>query len=106
MAPWSGGIYLLRGMMWLFSGIAIVVFLSVMAAYSRQNPGMESRLHRAQDLKILGATDEEIREAEKEPFHGLPEGVAFLGLVPIGIGIAYLIYYKVEGKNSGAAAPS
>ena len=100
MAPWSGRIYLLRGMMWLFSGVAIVVFLSVMAAYSRQNPGMESRLYRAQELRRLGATDDEIREAEKEPFRPLPEGVAFLGLVPIGIGLAYLIYYKVEGKQS------
>ncbi len=58
MAPWSGRIYLLRGMMWLFSGVAIVVFLSVMAAYSRQNPGMESRLYRAQELRRLGATDD------------------------------------------------
>ena len=106
MMPWSGRIYLLRGMMWLFSGIAIVVFLSAIASYSRQTPSMESRVYRAQNLKTFGATDEQIREAEEEPFHPLPGGVALLGLVPIGIGLAYLIYYKVEGKNGGATTPS
>jgi len=99
-APWSGRIYLLRGMIWLFSGIAIVVFLSTIAAYSRQTPSIEMRLHRTQELKRLDATDEQIREAETEPYHALPGGVALLGLVPIGIGLAYLIYYKVEGKTT------
>ncbi len=63
MTPWSGRIYLLRGMMWLFSGIAMVVFLSALAGYSRQTPNMERRLERTQDLKRLGATDGQISEA-------------------------------------------
>jgi hypothetical protein len=99
--PRPGRIYLLRGMMWLFSGIAIVVSLSAIAAYSRQPPLLESRLNRAHNLKSLGATDEQIEAAEKEPSRdALPEGVALLGLVPIGIGLAYLIYYRVEEKAS------
>jgi Domain of unknown function (DUF6249) len=97
-------IYLLRGMMWLFSGIAIVAFLSAIASFSRQPPRLESRLYRAQDLKKLGATDEQIRAAEEEPSRdGIPEGVALLGLVPIGIGLAYLIFYRVEKKNESTA---
>jgi hypothetical protein len=101
--PRSARIYLLRGMMWLFSGIAIVVFLSAMAAYSRQPATMERRLERTQSLRLLGATDDQIREADKEPARdAMPGGVALLGLVPIGIGLAYLIYYRVEGK---ATAP-
>jgi hypothetical protein len=106
MAPWSGRIYLLRGMMWLFSGIAIVVFLSAIVAYSHETPRMESRLYRMQELRSLGATEEQIQEAEKEPFHAVPEGIAFLGLVPIGIGLAYLISYAVERKSGGATTPS
>jgi hypothetical protein len=105
MAPWSGRIYLLRGMMWLFSGIAIVVFLSAIVSYSHETPRMESRLYRMQELKGLGATDEQIQEAEKEPFREVPEGIAFLGLVPIGIGLAYLISYAVERKSGGATRP-
>jgi uncharacterized membrane protein len=105
--PRSGRIYLLRGMMWLFSGIAIVAFLSAIAAYTRQPPSMERRLDRTQELKRLGATDEQIREAEAEPSRdAMPGGVALLGLVPFGIGLAYLIYYRIEGKNAGATTPS
>jgi hypothetical protein len=101
LAPRSARIYLLRGMMWLFSGIAIVAFLSAISAYTRQPPQMERRLERTQDLKRLGATDEQIQEAEKEPARdAMPGGVALLGLVPIGIGLAYLIYYRVEGKTA------
>ena len=103
LTPRSARIYLLRGMMWLFSGIAIVVFLSAIAAYSRRPASMERRLERTQELKTLGATDQQIQEAENEPTRdAMPEGVALLGLVPIGIGLAYLIYFKVEGK---ATAP-
>jgi hypothetical protein len=101
LAPRSGRIYLLRGMMWLFSGIAIVVFLSAIAASSRQAPSMESRLRRTEELRRFGATDEQLREAEKEPASdAMPQGIALLGLVPIGIGLAYLIYYGVERKSA------
>jgi hypothetical protein len=107
LAPRSGRIYLLRGMMWLFSGIAIVVFLSAIAANSRQAPNMQSRLRRTEELKRFGATDEQLREAEKEPAgDSMPGGIALLGLVPIGIGLAYLIYYGVERKNGGTTTPS
>jgi uncharacterized membrane protein len=107
LAPRSPRIYLLRGMMWLFSGIAIVAFLSAIASYTREPASMEHRLDRTQELKRLGATDEQIQEAEKEPPpDAMPRGIALLGLVPIGIGLAYLIYYQVERKNGGATTPS
>jgi len=34
----------------------------------------------------------------------VPGAVALLGLVPIGVGIAYLIYYRVESKYPGVVA--
>ena len=30
---------------------------------------------------------------------GMPIGVAFLGLIPIGVGLAYLIFYRAESKK-------
>jgi hypothetical protein len=102
--PLSGRIYLLRGMMWLFSGIAIVMFLAAISAYSRHAPNMERRLERTEELKKLGATDAQIQEAEKEPpGDAMPEGISLLGLIPIGIGAAYLIYFRVERKNEALA---
>jgi hypothetical protein len=100
--PRSARIYLLRGMIWMFAGIAITAFLASISP--RKTPDLESRLARAQNLKVLGATPEQIREADSEPAHNdLPGSIALLGLVPIGIGLAYLIYYRVEGKTTTPA---
>jgi len=54
--------HLLTGMIWLFVGIAVFLFLGAVA---------DSR-------------------------------VAYLGLIPAGIGAAFLIYYFVEGRNEVA----
>ena len=51
--------HLLTGMIWLFVGIAVFLFLGAVADSS----------------------------------------VAFLGLIPAGVGAAFLIYYLVEGRN-------
>jgi hypothetical protein len=54
--------HLLTGMIWLFVGIAVFLFLGAVA---------DSR-------------------------------VAYLGLIPAGVGAAFLIYYFVEGRNEVA----
>jgi len=54
--------HLLTGMIWLFVGIAVFLFLGAVADSS----------------------------------------VAFLGLIPAGVGAAFLIYYFVEGRNEVA----
>jgi Domain of unknown function (DUF6249) len=51
--------HLLTGMVWLFIGIAVFLFLGAVADSS----------------------------------------VAFLGLIPAGVGAAFLIYYVIEGRN-------
>lgn len=104
-APWSPRVYLLRGMIWLFSGAALTVFLAalIVSANSRKAPTLEDRLLFAHRMKALGATDEQIKQSEGEINHDAPPfGVALLGLVPIGVGAAYLIYYRVEGKRVNA----
>lgn len=51
--------HLLTGMIWLFVGIGVGVFLYAVAG----------------------------------------DDVAFIGLIPAGVGVAFLIYYFVEGRN-------
>ena len=97
----SPRIYLLRGMMWLFSGIALVIFLLGATAASQQPETIENRLYRAQNLKGLDATPDQIQKVidDPTPVHRAPEAIALLGLVPIGVGLAYLIFYRVETRR-------
>ena len=94
-------------MLWLFGGIALAVFLGTIAGSTRRVPRLEDRLYRAQNLKRIGASDDQIQKAENDvtPEEGMPSSVALLGLVPIGVGLAYLIYYRVESKAAALAAP-
>lgn len=94
--------FLLKGMMWLFAGIAVTLFLGALSATTGHPRSVEDRVWRARNLKNIGATEEEIRQAENDPTpeDKLPPAVALLGLVPIGVGLAYLIYYRVELKHS------
>lgn len=94
--------FLLKGMMWLFAGIAVMAFLGAISATTGHPRSVEERVERARNLKYIGATEEEIKQAENDtaPEDKLPLAVALLGLVPIGVGLAYLIYYRVESKHS------
>jgi uncharacterized membrane protein len=100
-SSWSPRVYLLRGMMWLFGGIAIVVFLAAVTGSSPRHRSLENRLDRAENLNRLGATDEQIKQAESEPEenNGPPPAISLLGLIPIGVGLAYLIFYRSESKQ-------
>jgi hypothetical protein len=101
-AAWSPRPYLLRGMMWLFSGVSLTVFLLGIAASTGGPDSLEERLNRAQNLKSLGASEEQITQVENDPSpqHRFPPAAALLGLVPAGLGLAYLIYYRVESKRA------
>ena len=99
---WSARPYLLKGMMWLFGGIALAVFLAGISMSMDRPPSVEERLRRARNLRNMGASEEEIRRVENDPTpqDRMTEAMALLGLVPIGVGLAYLIYYRVESKNA------
>jgi len=101
-AVWSPRSYLLKGMMWLYAGIALAVFLGGIAMSTGRAPTVEERVSRARNLRYLGATEDEIKQVESDtsPQGKMPETVALLGLVPIGVGLAYLIYYRVESKHA------
>jgi hypothetical protein len=104
-APWSPRVYLLRGLIWLFTGIALSIFLLGVSATIPSRPETyEDRLWRAQHLRNSGATAEEIkdflsRKDEPDNTRKFPEGFALIGLIPAGVGLAYLIYYRGDKKR-------
>ncbi len=98
-APWSPRVYLLRGLVWSFVGIAFIVSFLAIARSTQRPESAESALWRAHNLTNynLGISAEEAkqivekdRESRQE---GIPFGMALLGLIPVGVGMAYLIFY-------------
>jgi hypothetical protein len=100
-APWTPRTYLLHGMIWLFVGIAAFLALAAIAITSRKEQPMESRLAAVNDARFRGATPEELQILLHSPRNeeGIPIGLSLLGLIPIGVGLAYLIFYRVESKK-------
>jgi len=98
-APFSPRVYLLRGLSWLFAGLSIsVIFLSLSLTIDRTVPKF-AQLREITQMREMGATEEEIRDYRSHPGQnnkGIPVGVASLGLLPAGVGLAYLIYYRRE----------
>jgi hypothetical protein len=109
--PWSPRVYLLRGLIWLFTGAGLSVFLLGLSLTILSHPeGIEGRLLRAQNLRQNGATEEEIKQylnqsqSQKEPRNDFPAGVSLIGLIPMGVGLAYLIYYRGESHRPADAS--
>jgi hypothetical protein len=63
---------------------------------------MSSKVWQVKNLRDNGATDEQIqqymRDADKER-DGLPLGAATVGLIPMGVGVAYLMFYRKEQQT-------
>jgi len=95
-------IYLLRGMIWLLSGITLSVFLLVLSATTRFPKSAEERFREANSIARLGGTTEQIQQAQNDTGSQvrLPFAIALIGLVPVGVGAAYLIFYRVEKTRS------
>jgi hypothetical protein len=100
-APWTPRTYLLHGMIWLFAGIASFAALSAIAITSHRQLPWEARLAAVNDARRQGATPEELQILLNSPRQdeGIPVGLAFLGLIPVGVGLAYLIFYRVETRK-------
>src|SRR5713226_6522497 len=103
-APWSPRIYLLRGLIWLFTGLGLSAsILGIALSVGNRQETYEDRLWRANNLRHQGATEEEVKQflnskdAERKDF---PEGFALIGLIPMGVGLAYIIYYRGEDKRT------
>jgi hypothetical protein len=106
-APWSPRVYLLRGLIWLFTGLGLSTFLLGLSLSIGSRPEtVQDRLWSAQRLRGNGATEEEVKqyvnESKGSVHREMPEGIALIGLIPMGVGIAYLIYYRGEQSRSPA----
>src|SRR5258708_26934861 len=91
-APWTPRTYLLRGMIWLFSGLALTaaLFAITVTATAVRPLTMDERVFRATDARHRGATEDEVKLLLAEPNAAsgpsIPVGLALLGLVPAGVG--------------------
>jgi hypothetical protein len=94
--------YLLKGMVWLACGLTLMLFLSVWTS-TGQPPSVETKVREAQQLRELGYTDQQIRGvvASNQRAHPIfPIGLSLIGLVPAGIGVAYLVFHRLESRRS------
>ena len=101
-APFSPRVYLLRGLIWLFSGIAALIFLAGLAITNIETDSLDVRLWQADRMRQSGLPEEQWKKLINEPpapHHRIPIGLALIGLVPIGVGLAYLIFYTGERKQ-------
>jgi hypothetical protein len=100
-APWTPRMYLLRGMMWLFGGIGLLIFLVAVFAASHRPRTASERAWDAQHLRSAGASDELVRQAlnDSSPPRVVDPSFSLIGLIPIGVGLAYLITYRSEAKS-------
>jgi hypothetical protein len=71
---------------------------------------LEDRTWHAQNLRHNGATEEEIKQYlsqspnQNAPRNDFPAGFALIGLIPMGVGFAYLIYYRGENQRPSDAS--
>lgn len=100
-APWSPRQYLLRGLMWLFTGIAVSVFVLGVSLSTQRPESPETRLWRIQRMREMGASEEQLKTlgAEGSRNEGMPAAVALFGLIPMAVGAAYLVVYNTERKQ-------
>jgi hypothetical protein len=101
-APWSPRVYLLRGLLWTCAGLALSIFLLGVAVSTQRHDSAETIVWRTNNLAhTLNIPAQEARQiVEKDPRHdGMPYGMALMGLIPIAVGVAYLIFYNTGEKK-------
>lgn len=102
LAPWSPRLYLLRGLLWSFAGVALTISLIGIAVSTHRQESAESVLWRANNMvRNLNISLEEAKKiAEKDARqNGMPTSLCLLGLIPIGVGMAYLVFYYTGDKR-------
>lgn len=100
-APWTPRAYLLQGMIWLFSGLAAMFAIIAIAVTSVHAPSIQEKMNSVSVARANNATPEEIQMLLKDTraVDPVPIGLAFLGLIPVAVGAAYLIFYRIESKK-------
>jgi hypothetical protein len=110
-APWSPRVYYLRGLIWSFTGAALIVTLLAISLTSRRHYHESAELLSArargvsENLQIpieqareIVARDETQRAAEDT---GVPPAISLFGLIPLGVGLAYIMFYRSGESQQG-----
>jgi hypothetical protein len=109
VSPAGTRTYLLHGLIWLMCGITLTIFLGAVWATSRTQPSLEAQLRQIRELRELGYSEQDLGNFAAQvkyryPFQrqgpGFPLGLALVGLVPAGVGIAYLVFYRLETRRA------
>jgi hypothetical protein len=108
-APWSPRVYLLRGLIWSFSGAALIICLLGIAWSSQRPQSATIVAMRAREISgNLGIPIDQARQiAEKDQATertGMSPGIAMLGVVPLAVGLAYLVFYFTDDSHKRLAA--
>ena len=86
-------IYLLRGLIWLCVGTALTLALLGISLTSKQPAYRLS-------ATTYGTEPGNREAATNIPMeYAVPPGVSFLGFIPIGVGIAYLSFHRMETRR-------
>ena len=97
--PFNPRTLLLRGLVWLFIGIGIVVSLGAVTLFSMGEKSAYERVSQANFARANGATDEQVRMIMNDRRGDGPgPGIALIGLIPMGVGLAYLITWRSERR--------
>jgi len=98
-APFHPRTLLLRGLLWLFTGIAITIMLAGLALFEQHQEPAWVRVNEATHARATGATEDQIRQIMNErQSEGPNPGIALIGLIPLGVGLAYLITWRSERR--------
>ena len=102
----SPRLHLLRGLMWTFASLGLVIFLLGMT-WATEKPTYNLNItYNAHELEKLGVPQQEARKLAEQDAkaraQGMPEGYALFGLIPMGVGIAYLVFYYSEESRRRA----
>ena len=110
--PWSPRVYLLRGLIWTFGGATLTIALlgASLSDHRHYRDSAEVRAWHArnvsQNLQIpleqarqIVEKDEAERAAQDT---GMPPAICLFGLIPLGVGLAYLVFYRAAGQDGAA----
>ncbi len=100
-------IYLLRGLMWALASAGLIISLLGMSLGSRQPLSATDMAYRADTLSrstgIPLAEAQRIVESDRAGRRNGPHpAIALFGLVPLGVGLAYLVFYYTDGSRKGS----
>jgi hypothetical protein len=101
LAPWSPRVYLLRGLIWTLTGAALVIFLYGVSISSHRAATGESIMWSARNLSRFAQIPIEqaqqiVEKDQANREQSVPAAIALLGLIPIGVGLSYLIFYYTD----------